>query len=228
MRTAREIQHMNNILKNLNQTWHNMERTIEGIDKSFHEKRKVVTEPICRLFILLRLNQSHITAIRLALVISFLPLWMKEQYHVAALMIAVNIVLDALDGDLARFLRQDSDIRKFEDITADNIMVVVIPLALISKGQISGLLGGYYIFVLTFSWWLSVVKRNKIQRSAWLFRAQASSFLFFVRFCTIILLLFIFVLFQIDIFTEAILAISLILTIGAVIDYVRIIKPVIN
>jgi hypothetical protein len=107
-------------------------------------------------------------------------------------------------------------------------MVVVIPLALISKGQISGLLGGYYIFVLTFSWWLSVVKRNKIQRSAWLFRAQASSFLFFVRFCTIILLLFIFVLFQIDIFTEAILAISLILTIGAVIDYVRIIKPVIN
>ena len=206
----------------------NLWKTIDGfahnVDSKFHEVRTPITTPICRFFIFLHMNHSHVTAIRFILLIAFLPLWINEHYYIAVLLLAINIILDIVDGDLARILSRDSDIRKFEDVMVDNTMVVVFPLALIWQGLIPGFLGAYYIFILTLSWWLSVIKRNEELQSNWLFRAQASSFLFITRFCIVTGLMFLYALFRVEVFSQAIITLSIILTISTVNDYCRIIR----
>jgi phosphatidylglycerophosphate synthase len=201
-----------------------IERGASVVDYYFHESRKPITKLFSKIFISLHINQSHITAFRFVLLIAFLPLWIYEHYNVAITFLAINILLDIIDGDLARILNTDSDIRKFEDVMADNIMVVVLPLALIWQGLISGFLGGYYLFIVTLSWWLSVVKRNFVIKSNWLFRAQASFLLFVTRFCVVTLLMFIYVIFGVEIFSPAIITLSVILTLSSAYDYYQIIK----
>jgi phosphatidylglycerophosphate synthase len=203
-------------------------KTVEGfannIDYKFHEIRKPITTPICKFFIMLHMKESHITATRFIILIAFLSLWIHEHYYIAISLLAINIMLDVVDGDLARILNTDSDVRKFEDVMVDNIAVVVFPLALIWQGLISGFLGAYYIFMMTLSWWLSVIRRNSILRSKWLFRAQASPFLFIARFCIVTFLMFLYALFKLDAFSPVMIAVSTILTLGAGYDYWYIIR----
>ena len=208
----------------INKIWEINERFANNVDKKFHQFRRPVITPLCKFFIILHMNQSHVTAIRFIMLLAFLPIWISEHYGLASLLLAINIILDIADGDLARILKNDSDVRKFEDVMVDNIMVVILPLALIWQQLISGFLGSYYIFIVTLSWWLSVVNRNSVVRSKWLFRAQASPFLFITRFCVVTILIFLYGLFEIDIFTQAIIVLSIILTLNAVFDYYHIIR----
>ena len=204
--------------------WKIIDGYAKNVNNKFHEARKPITTPICRFFIFLHMNQSHVTGFRFILLVAFLPLWINAYYHIAVLLLAINIILDIVDGDLARILGRDSDIRKFEDVMVDNTMVVIFPLALIWQGLISGVLGAYYMFIATLSWWLSVIKRNEVLQSNWLFRAQASSFLFLTRFCIVTGLMFLYALFKVEVFSQAIITLSLILTICAVNDYYHIIR----
>jgi len=201
-----------------------IEKRASIINYYFHETRKPITAPISKFFIFLHINQSHVTAFRLVLLIAFLPLWINEHYNVAIMLLAINIILDIVDGDLARILKTDSDIRKFQDVMVDNIMVVILPLALIWQGLVSGFLGAYYIFIVMLSWWFSVIKRNHSSKSVWLFRAQASFFLFITRFCIVTILVFLYVLFNIEVFSEAIITLSIILTLNTAYNYSQIIR----
>lgn len=194
------------------------------IDKYFHQFREPVTIPTCKFLTLIHVKPSYITAIRLFILIAFLILWINELYQTAAILLAINILFDIIDGDLARFLKSDSDKRKFEDVTVDNVMVIILPLALIWQSTVSGFLGGYYIFIITLSWWLSVVRRNIGIQSEWLFKAQASSFLFTARFFIVTLLVFLYALFEVEIFSQTLIVLSVILTLNSVNDYLHIIK----
>ena len=204
--------------------WKTVDKFASSIDSKFHENRKPITTPISRFFILLHMNQSHVTAIRFIMMIAFLPLWIYEHYQLAALLLAITILLDIVDGDLARILKTDSDLRKFEDVMADNIVVVIIPLALICQGLISGFLGAYYIFIVTLSWWLSAIKRNITTKSTGLFRAQASSFLFIIRFVVMPTLIFLYALFGVEVFSPTVITLSIILTLNTAKNYYHIIR----
>ncbi|HEY95745.1 MAG TPA: hypothetical protein G4O15_12500 [Dehalococcoidia bacterium] len=195
-----------------------------NIDKYFHLFRQPITLPICRFLTLLHIKPSYITTTRIPILIGFVVLWVYEQYHIAVILLAINIFLDIIDGDLARFLDADSEVRKFKDVTVDNIMVVALPLALIWQGTVSGFIGGYYIFIVTLSWWLSVVRRNIDIQSDWLFKAQASSFLFTARFFIVTLLVFLYVLFEVDVFSLTLIVLSVILTLNSINNYRHIVK----
>jgi phosphatidylglycerophosphate synthase len=207
-----------------NNTWKTIEKIPGVVDYYFHRGRRPVTTSISKLLVFLHINPSHLTVFRFLLLVAFPPLWINNHYNIAVSFLAANILLDIVDGDLARILNTDSDKRKFEDVMVDNIMVIVLPLALIWQGIISGFLGGYYIFIATLSWWLSVVKRNLVSKSGWLFRAQASFLLFVARFCVITFLIFTYVLFGWDIFTATIITLSAILTLSSFYDYYRIVR----
>ncbi len=97
--------------------------------------------------------------------------------------------------------------------------MVIYSLALIVKGLVSGVLGAYYVFALTASWWLSATRRRHLLKRN---RLQASSFLFFARFFILILLMFLYALFSIDVFEPAIVVLSVVLTISAAYDFFRI------
>ncbi len=149
---------------------------------TFRELRQPITGPVCKFLILLHINQSHVSLARIVILIAFLPIWINQNYYTAILLLAAYFFLDLIDGDLARALKTDSDLGKFEDVMSDNFMVVVFPLALIWQGLVPGFLGAYYIFVASLSWWLSVIRRNREVASDWLFRPEASGLLHFCRF----------------------------------------------
>lgn len=136
----------------------------------------------------------------------------------------MNYLLDILDGDLARMLGLDSDLGKFEDINSDNFAVVILMLALINKGLIMGLLGGYYIFAATLSWWLSVIRKIGSVRSDWLFKPEASATLHILRFWIVPILMIIYAFWRTDVFSVAISVVSVFLTIIMVCDYYQIVK----
>lgn len=186
--------------------------------------RQPVTRPICRLLIALRINQSHISVTRLIVLVGFLPLWINQYYWAAILLLATYFFLDFIDGDLARMLKRDSDLGKFEDSMSDNFMVVVLPLALIWQGLVLGALGAYYIFISSISWWLSVIRRNRRVISDWLFRPEASGFLHFSRFWVVTILIILYAFWRIDVFNATMVVLSIILTASSAYDYYQITK----
>jgi phosphatidylglycerophosphate synthase len=211
--------------------WQAIEGFDNAVDRSrllakreFQNFRRPVTTPLCKLLIRLHINQSHITITRFVLLIIFFPLWIGQHYYIAVLLLAINFFLDMIDGDLARILKTNSDLGKFEDVMADNFMVVVFPLALIWQGLVSGFLGAYFIFVVSLSWWLSVIRRNYGVKSDWLFKPEASSLLHIVRFWVLTVLVVLYALFRVDVVSEVMLALSIILTLIAVYDYYHIMK----
>jgi phosphatidylglycerophosphate synthase len=197
---------------------------IETCDRSFHEKRKPITAEISKFFIRLHINDRHLTFTRFILALLFLPAWISGFYYAALSLLTLNIILDVIDGDLARVLNTDSDVRKFLDVTVDNIVVILYPLALMWQGLISGFLGGYYIFVMTMSWWLCAVRRSTFVKSNWIFRAQANRLLFILRFVLLTLLMFAYALLGIDIFSPAVLFISVCLTLTGIYDFYKILR----
>jgi phosphatidylglycerophosphate synthase len=121
-------------------------------------------------------------------------------------------------------LKTDSDLGKFEDVTVDNIMVIIFPLALIWQGLISGFLGAYYIYIVSLSWWLSVIRLNQREKTNWIIKPQASALLHFMRFWIITVLMFMYAFWRVDIFWETILILSIILSAISLYDYYQIIK----
>jgi phosphatidylglycerophosphate synthase len=192
---------------------------IETLDRGFHEKREPVTTRISHVFISLGINDRHLTLARFLLALLFLPLWLSGFYQAAVTLLALNIILDVIDGDLARVLHTDSDVRKFLDVTVDNIVVILYPLALIWQGLISGFLGAYYIFVMTLSWWLSAIRRSTSVKSNWVFRAQATRLLFILRFVVLTVFMFVYAISGIDVFSSVVLFVSVCLTITSVYDF---------
>ncbi len=195
------------------------EGIVSSIDRRLHDIRKPMTMLVAKVFIKLRMNDRHVTAVRFALVLVFFLFWIQTRYGIAAAFLALNILLDMVDGDFARLVKNDSDVRSFVDVTVDNTEVVIYSLALIVTGLVSGVLGAYYVFALTASWWLSATRRRHLLKRN---RLQASSFLFFARFFILILLMFLYALFSVEIFEPAIIVLSVVLTISAAYDFFRI------
>ncbi len=96
------------------------EGIVSSIDKKLHDIRKPITMLVAKVFIKLRMNDRHVTAVRFALVLVFFLFWIQSHYGIAAAFLALNILLDMVDGDFARSVKNDSDARSFVDVTVDN------------------------------------------------------------------------------------------------------------
>lgn len=199
-------------------------KVVYYINSTFSRKRLLITIPICNLLKQFHINQSHISILRALVLVAFFLLWINHQYIIATFLLVLNFLLDLIDGDLARMLKTDSDLGKFEDVTVDNIMVIIFPLALIWQGLISGFLGAYYIYIVSLSWWLSVIRLNQREKTNWIIKPQAYALLHFMRFWIITVLMFMYAFWRVDIFWETILILSIILSAISLYDYYQIIK----
>jgi phosphatidylglycerophosphate synthase len=172
----------------------------------------------------MKINPSHVTGTRFFVLIAFFFLWINQEFIAAVMLLLLNWLLDGIDGDLARMKRVDSDLGKFEDVTADNFMVVILPLALTWQGLISGFTGAYYIFIVSLSWWFSVLRLNQKTKSTWIIKPQAAGLLHIPRFWTVTLLMFAYAFWHLDIFQEVIIILSVLLTYVVIQDYYQLIK----
>ena len=197
---------------------------LKAIDFGYKRIHPHVTIPVCRVLNRFHVRPSYITIIRIGLLLGFFLGWINNHYILSVLLLVIYGFFDIIDGELARLIGTDSDLRKFQDLMADNLMVVILPLALILHEQVSGFFGAYYIFIATLSWWLSVLKLNDPKESNWIIRAQASTLLHLLRFWIIPISIFLYAFFRIEIFSEIMIILSTILTTNSLYDYCMLIR----
>jgi phosphatidylglycerophosphate synthase len=89
-------------------------------------------DPLLRALTRLHINADHITLASLASGIVFVPLWMTGHPWWALAMILVHVLLDGLDGPLARYQRTNSQQGSFTDSFCDQIIVSAVTITLMS------------------------------------------------------------------------------------------------
>jgi phosphatidylglycerophosphate synthase len=119
-----------------------------------------------------RVTGDHITLASLVAGAAFVPLWLFELPTWACIALALHVLLDGLDGPLARFAGTASRRGSFTDTTADQIVIALVTLALMATGVVTSVAGGAYIFLYTLVVVFAMVRNAMNAPYSWLFRPR--------------------------------------------------------
>ncbi|WP_193212192.1 CDP-alcohol phosphatidyltransferase family protein [Luteolibacter marinus] len=115
---------------------------------------------------------NHITALSLVSGLAFCPFFIAGQPAVALALLLFHVLLDGLDGPLARFRDDASNRGSFIDTMADQAVVTVTTLALIHGSQAGVWSGGLYLFLYTLVVGFALVRNAMALPYSWLFRPR--------------------------------------------------------
>ncbi len=205
-------------------TWAKFRGLAPNFANKFIIARRPLTSPICSLLIRLHLNQSQVSIFRFFIILVFGFLWIRQQFEWSILVLAAFYFMDWIDGDLSRALKHDNELGKFEDVTIDNLLVIALPLVLIQQKMMGGLLGAGYVFLLTQSWWLAVIRGNINKHSDWLLHAYAGPFQHLLRYWILPILMVLYAFQRIDWFTPVISTLCSLLGSQLIYEYYQLIK----
>jgi CDP-diacylglycerol--glycerol-3-phosphate 3-phosphatidyltransferase len=132
-----------------------------------------------RLFrpLLASLHTAGITADQITLVsllagVSFVPLWIAGQHAWGLTALGAHVLLDGLDGPLARLANTASRRGSFTDTTADQIVVALVTVTLMTTRVIDPVAGGLYIFLYTLVVVFAMIRTALEIPYAWLVRPR--------------------------------------------------------
>ena len=136
--------------------------------------RHVTLLPLLRLLTKLRITADILTAIALVLGFLFLPLWLKGYSTWAFCCLVTHVLLDGLDGPLARFQGAASPRGSFTDTFADQIVLSVVTLSwMITLGDATAIAAGTsYIFLYAGVVALAMVRNALHIPYSWLVRPR--------------------------------------------------------
>ncbi len=141
--------------------------------------RGELLRPLLARFVRAGVCANHITLISLIAGLGFVPALLLGQSALALVLLLAHVILDGLDGPLARHREQASSRGSFTDTMADQVVVTSTALAMIHTGHLSAWAGGLYVFFYALVVGFALV-RNAIQAPySWLFRPRFAIFLWF-------------------------------------------------
>lgn len=108
--------------------------------------RAIVLAPLLRALTRARIGPDAVTLASLALGLAFAPLYFVS-LPAALAALALHVVLDGVDGPLARHLGRASRRGSFTDTTVDQVVVTVSTAALVHAGHVGAAAGTLYVFV---------------------------------------------------------------------------------
>jgi phosphatidylglycerophosphate synthase len=186
--------------------------------------RRPVTFAASRLFIRLHINQSHITLGRILLLTGLYFAWINFALYIALGLMLSAWILDCVDGDLSRMLHHDNALGEFEDVFADNFACLIFPLILIETGRVYGVLGALFIFASYAVMWMARTKQTQDRGLPGLvFVPKGDIFLSLSR-KVIWVLMYLFILFRLDIFNPAYAILTTVLSLSSISSYYNIIR----
>jgi len=94
----------------------------------------------------MRITPNHLTLLSLLMGLAFCPLFLWGPKAAALALLLAHIILDGLDGPLARFTGKASNRGSFTDTTADQVVVTFSTVTLIHAGDVGVWPGSLYIF----------------------------------------------------------------------------------
>jgi phosphatidylglycerophosphate synthase len=195
-----------------------------NLAKLYKKIRWPITSAICRVLMGMHKNQSHLTLSRIFILIALYFVWVSSFFTAALVLMLIVFILDCLDGDLSRMLGHETAVGEFEDVMADNLACLILPLALIQTGRLKGVLGALFIFSALSVLWLAKRKLTQNGNKTELhFRPKGDIFQSLSR-KVIWFVMYLFVFFRIDIFNPSYAVISIVLCISTALNYYQIVK----
>ncbi|HEY2412209.1 MAG TPA: CDP-alcohol phosphatidyltransferase family protein [Pirellulaceae bacterium] len=135
--------------------------------------------PVLTLLADTGIRPDDLTLVGLISGLAFCPLWLWSGQPIwakiaAMTALAMHLILDGLDGPLARHLKIDSRRGSFTDTLADQIVVTATTLALMSAPgtPLNIWIGGTYIFVYALVVTFAMVRNSLGVPYSWLIRPR--------------------------------------------------------
>jgi phosphatidylglycerophosphate synthase len=141
--------------------------------------RAAALAPLLRLLARAGITADHLTGASLVFGLAFCPLWLwpgspawVKPAALAALLI--HVLLDGLDGPLARLMGTASRRGSFTDTVADQIVVTATTLAVMAAPQppLSIWIGGLYVFVYAMVVGFAMIRNALGVPYSWLLRPR--------------------------------------------------------
>lgn len=137
----------------------------------FQQLRAVCLGPLLRLLVALKIHPDHVTLASLAAGLTFCPLYNYSPLA-AVLALALHVLLDGLDGPLARFAGVASRRGSFTDSMADQVVVVASTISLMAAKDLDLVAGSLYIFVYTLVVGFAMVRNAMRVPYSWVVRPR--------------------------------------------------------
>ncbi len=106
--------------------------------------------------------------------LGFAPLWLLHYQGLALLLLLIHVLLDGLDGPLARFQNLDSPRGSFTDTFSDQVVLTGVTLAWMIDAPTSSHIAGGTIYVFVYAMVVAMaMARNALAIPySWLFRPR--------------------------------------------------------
>ena len=130
-----------------------------------------VLGPLLRTLSASGVRPDHLTLVSFATGLLFCPLWFVSP-AAALVALGLHVVLDGIDGPLARHLGTESARGSFTDTMADQAIVTASTVTLIAAGVIGPVVGSLYIYVYLLVVALAMVRNALHIPYSWLVRPR--------------------------------------------------------
>jgi len=135
--------------------------------------------PILSVMAKFRLRANHITFLSLIAGLAFCPLFLTGFKAWAFVALILHVLLDGLDGPLARYTGTASSRGSFTDTMADQIVVTVTTITMMKAGYVELWAGGLYAFLYAMVVVFAMVRNAMDAPYSWLFRPRFLVFIWF-------------------------------------------------
>jgi phosphatidylglycerophosphate synthase len=119
-----------------------------------------------------RVTADHLTLLSLLAGVAFCPVFLWGSPAAALGLLLLHVVLDGLDGPLARFTGRASDRGSVTDTAADQLVVTASTLTLLHAGHAGAWSGGLYLFLYGVVVLFAFVRNALAVPYAWLVRPR--------------------------------------------------------
>ena len=151
-------------------------KAIKKLEKGSKESRSVLFKPILSILTKLGINSNHISF--LGLIFSFIMFYflIKNQVINSLIFFILILLVDGIDGSLARYQEKTTDKGKFFDMVVDSIVATLLVLGLMILDQINYLNGALFIYLMLLAIIFAIMINSKHYKTDWLFHARAGFF----------------------------------------------------
>lgn len=143
-----------------------------GFMKRSQALRGWLLQPLLTVLAHLRITPNHLTLLSLLAGLAFCPCFLWGSRPIAFALLLAHVLLDGLDGPLARQLGCASSRGSFTDTTADQVVVTFSTLTLIQAGFAGAWPGGLYIFFYCMVVIFAMVRNALAIPYSWLVRPR--------------------------------------------------------
>lgn len=132
-------------------------------------------KPANRLLTAIGVNADILSYLGVLVMVGYI-FALPDNLMLAFWLLFVRMIIDIMDGPLARFQHTDSDRGKFVDVLMDNLAFALFIFGIVRSGLLDGLTGSIYLFATELVVLLMIIRYNFKHKSDWYFYASAGSY----------------------------------------------------